>query len=85
MVKHHLLCAPLIQVFEDIDAGKAPPVKPIEINYRENESFFIKPEGDQCQVMFSMNFVDPDDQIYAKVFLQEFEGARRVLKQAHST
>eukprot|EP00033_Pygsuia_biforma_P000512 GCRY01000602.1.p1 GENE.GCRY01000602.1~~GCRY01000602.1.p1 ORF type:complete len:301 (-),score=64.47 GCRY01000602.1:172-1074(-) len=84
MLKHNLICAAFNKVFDDMDSGAAPPLKPITIHYRDNESFYIKPEKDRLCVVFDINFSDPDDIVFAKVFLQEFADARRTVKNAPS-
>jgi hypothetical protein len=68
LLKRHLFAGPFKRVFEAVEAGK--PVNPIHIQYRDEESVFIKPEGDRVIVIFSINFKDSSDTIIAKVFLQ---------------
>ncbi|ANB12533.1 Arc35p [Sugiyamaella lignohabitans] len=47
------------------------------INYRDEESIYIKPSHDRVTVIFSTIFRDETDQVFGKVFLQEFVDARR--------
>ncbi len=68
LLTRHLFAGPFQRVFQSVEAGK--PVQPILIEYRDQESVFIKPEGDRVIVIFSILFKDPDDQVIAKVFLQ---------------
>jgi len=77
LVKRHLLAGPYKRMFEAIEKAETP--NPIYVQYRDNEAFFLKPEGDSCIVIFSVYFKDADDQILAKVFLQEFADAKRTL------
>jgi len=72
LFKRHLLAAPFGKIFQLVEGGKAAPPM-TSIAYRENESIYIKPEGtDRVTVVFQVAFKDPDDAIFAKVFLQEF-------------
>jgi len=64
-------------MFDAIEKGETP--NPTYVQYRDNEAFFLKPEGDRCIVIFSVYFKDADDQILARVFLQEFQDAKRTL------
>jgi len=82
LLKRHALAAPFYKVFADIEAKK--PGALVEIPYRDDEAFYLKPETDRCIVIFSVAFKDPDDVVYAKVFLQEYQDARRTMSNAPS-
>jgi hypothetical protein len=73
-----VVAAPLEAVFD----GKPglPPV--ITINYRTNEAVYLKREGNNVAVIFSINFKDKDDIVIGKVFLQELEAARKTINNA---
>lgn len=45
-------------------------INPIWIQYRTDEGFLVKAEGDRAIVVFEIHFSDPSDQVLAKVFLQ---------------
>jgi len=79
LLKRHILAAPFARVFESV-VNKTASSDIIKIGYRDQEAFYIKPEGDRCMVIFSIAFRDADDQILAKVFLQEFSDARRNMR-----
>lgn len=49
----------------------------LRLDYREEESIFIKPSNDRVTVIFSTVFSDETDKIFSKVFLQEFSDARK--------
>jgi len=83
LLKRHCLSAPFYKVFNDIEAKK-PPGGMIELPYRDDEAFYIKPEVDRCIIIFSIQFRDPDDVVFAKVFLQEYQDARRTMSNAPS-
>jgi len=82
LIKRHALGAPFYKVFNDIEQKK--PGSLIEIRYRDDEAFYIKPESDRAIVIFEMAFRDPDDVVLAKVFLQEYQDARRTMSNAPS-
>jgi len=65
-------------------SNKKKPGSLIEIRYRDDEAFYIKPESDRAIVIFEMAFRDPDDVVLAKVFLQEYQDARRTMSNAPS-
>jgi len=81
LFKRHLVAAPFLYVFEAMDK-KAPLPEIISIPYRDQEGFYIKPEGDRVIVIFNINFKDADDIVFSKVFLQEFADARRTISNA---
>ncbi|GAV53839.1 hypothetical protein ZYGR_0AK03410 [Zygosaccharomyces rouxii] len=47
------------------------------VEYRDEESIFIKPSSDRITVIFETSFQDETDKIFGKVFLQEFVDARK--------
>lgn len=83
LLKRHSFAAPFYKVFADVEAKKGGgPL--IELNYRDDEALYIKPESDRAIVVFSIGFKDPDDIIFAKVFLQEYADARKTMSNAPS-
>lgn len=78
-LKRHLLAAPFKKVFGAI-VNKSAANEIVQIDYRSNESIFIKPEGESATVIFSISFSDDSDAVFAKVFLQEFVDARKNMR-----
>jgi len=78
-LKRHLFAAPFKKVFSSIVAKNAGN-DIIQLDYRSQESIYIKPEADSATVIFSISFLDDADAVFAKVFLQEFVDARRSMK-----
>jgi len=70
--------------FEAVFDGKPglPPV--VALNYRSNEVIYLKREGNNVAVIFSINFKDKDDIVIGKVFLQELEAARKTISNSPS-
>jgi len=82
LLKRHALAAPFYKVFSDIEQKKGGGLA--EIRYRDEEAIFLKPESDRCIVIFDICFKDKDDVVFAKVFLQEYQDARKTISNAPS-
>jgi len=78
-LKRHVFAAPFKNVFGQI-VNKSAGSDIVAIDYRANESIYIKPEGDSCTVIFSISFAEDADAVFAKVFLQEFADARKSMR-----
>ena len=52
------------------------------INYRPDETLFVRALDDRVTVIFSTTFKGEDDIIFGKVFMQEFSETRRKFQQA---
>jgi len=81
LFKRHLFAAPFKRVFQSVVKGGGGN-QIVQLNFHDDEMIWIKPEGDRVIVIFSVSFKDPDDQVFAKVFLQEFADARRNMSNA---
>lgn len=87
LLKRNVLAAPFEKAFDEYEELNAKfqetNIEPdntssiIEINYRDEESIYIKPSFDRVTVIFSTIFKDETDKIFGKVFLQEFVDARK--------
>merc|ERR1719378_709449 len=55
LLKRHLLAGPFLAHFQAVAAGKPAP-KPMYIQYRDDEGFFIKPGAEEVTVIFSIRF-----------------------------
>lgn len=87
LLKRNALAAPFEKAFDEYEelnlkyqeTGIEPDSTSsiIEINYRDEESIYIKPSFDRVTVIFSTIFKDETDKIFGKVFLQEFVDARK--------
>lgn len=83
LLKRHVLSAPFRKAFEAIDARDANAGM-LEVQYRDDEAFYLKPAGDRLTCIFSISFRDADDVTFSRVFLQEFVDARRTIRSAPS-
>jgi actin related protein 2/3 complex subunit 2 len=84
LLKRNALAAPFYKVFADVEAKKPAATQLIELAYRDGEAFYLKQETDRVIVIFSIQFKDADDVVFAKVFLQEYQDARRTMSNAPS-
>jgi hypothetical protein len=83
MLKRNIFAAPFADFFDACQAKKDLPT--LEVKYRAGgESVFLKTEQDRCIVIFNVRFVDKDDQLLGKVFIEEFVHARKALAAAPS-
>jgi actin related protein 2/3 complex subunit 2 len=81
LLKRHCLAAPFYKCFNDIEAKKSGgPL--IEVPYRDDEAFYLKTDPDRVTVIFAISFKDQDDVVFAKVFMQEYQDARRTMSNA---
>jgi len=80
LVKRHLIAAPFKRAFAAAEKNQSSPM--LTIAYREDEAIYIKAEPERVTVIFSIMFKDADDQVFAKIFLQEFADARRTISNA---
>jgi len=83
LLKTQAFSGPFEKTFAAVNSGGSAPPMTI-INHRVGEAIYLKPEGDRVIVIFSIGFKDSDDQVLAKVFLQEFADARRKMNNAPS-
>ncbi|EFA77374.1 actin related protein 2/3 complex [Heterostelium album PN500] len=82
-LKRNLMAAPFLMVFDAIESKKATP-EIISIDYRSDESFYIKTQGDNVTVIFDIIFKDSDDIVLSKIFLQAFVDVRKTLNNVPS-
>ena len=71
-LQRNMLIAPGIKLIDEIKSGKAED-KLIQIDYRPGESMWYKTNGDRLTVIFSVHFDDPDDDVFGRVFIGEFQ------------
>lgn len=80
LLKRHCFAAPFEKAFGS--QAKGGDTSTTVIDYRDEESMYIRAASDRVTVTFSVLFKDADDVIIGKVFLQEFVEARRKQQQA---
>lgn len=91
LLKRNALAAPFEEAFARYDVlaqesitkqtdlyAPETSTEPVTVlHYREEEQLFIRPLFDRVTVYFSIIFKDETDKVYGRVFLQEFEDARK--------
>lgn len=73
MLKTWLCSAPLLKVMESAESGgNLPGIVDVPLKDSE-ERMWVKQDGrDRITAIFSVNFVDDDDAVFARVFFNEF-------------
>ncbi|KAJ3083820.1 hypothetical protein HK102_000901 [Quaeritorhiza haematococci] len=74
-LKRNALAAPFERAFQAQMDGKETEM--MTVHYREQEAIYVRAQFDRVTVIFSTIFKEETDQIFGKVFLQEFVDARR--------
>jgi len=82
MLKRNIFAAPFADYFDA--CAKKQELGTLEVKYRSDEAVYLKTEQDRCIVIFNVHFVDKDDQLLGKVFIEEFVHARKGLPAAPS-
>jgi len=80
-LKRNIVACPYYKVFADIEAKKGGG-QLIALNYRDDEAVYIKPESDRVLVIFNVAFKDASDVVLSKMFLQEYQDAKRTMNNA---
>lgn len=80
--RKNIMGGPLDKAFNALLSHTSDKLPLIAIEYRKGEPMFICPSASKVVVIFAVNFADDTDKAVAKVFLQEFEEAQRVIRNA---
>lgn len=75
LLKRHTLAAPFVKAFDAQEKGQTTDLMPVR--YRDQEAIFIQAQKDRVTVIFSTSFKEETDNVFGKVFLQEFVDARK--------
>lgn len=82
LLRRNLMAAPFERAFTEQaaleaagDPSRAGALLPL--HYRDEEAIYILPAHDRVTVVFSTRFSEETDQVFGRVFLQEFVDARR--------
>lgn len=75
LLKRNVFAAPFHKAIDAQAKGSTTDL--MTIQYRQEETIYVKAEKDRVTTIFSTTFKDDNDVIYGKVFLQEFVDARR--------
>lgn len=81
-IKRHLLGGPMDRAFTALAEKRSEGLPVMKFDYRPAESMFVCPSVSKVVVIFLVDFVDTTDKAVARVFLQEFVEAQRVVRTA---
>jgi actin related protein 2/3 complex subunit 2 len=81
LIKRNCFASVFEKYFEFQEKGETGQ-KTAVINYRSDETMFVRALEDRVTVIFSTTFKGEDDIILGKVFMQEFSETRRKFQQA---
>ncbi len=73
---------PLDRAFNALQAKSSDNLPVAVVEYRKFEPFFIIPSESKIIVIFAVDFADETDKALARVFMQEFVEAQRVVRNA---
>ena len=82
MLKRNVFAAPFAEYFDA--CAKKQDLGTLALQYRADEAIYLKTEQERCIVIFRVHFVDKDDQLLGKVFIEEFVHARKGVAGAPS-
>lgn len=82
LLKRNCFASVFEKYFECLERGEGQAYKTAVINYRPDETLFVRALDDRVTVIFSTTFKGEDDVILGKVFMQEFSETRRKFQQA---
>ena len=81
LIKRNCFASVFEKYFEFQEKGETGQQTAV-INYRSDESMFVKASSDRVTVIFSTTFSGDDDVILGKVFMQAFVESRRKYQEA---
>jgi actin related protein 2/3 complex subunit 2 len=70
LLARNVMAGPFLYMFDQA-TKRAGQGEQLQVDYRSNESLWLKNEGDRIICIFSIYFDDPDDIVIGRVFLQE--------------
>lgn len=82
LLKRNCFASVFEKYFECLERGEGANYKTAVINYRPDETLFVRALDDRVTVIFSTTFKGEDDVVLGKVFMQEFSETRRKFQQA---
>jgi len=73
LLKTTLYGAPIVLACQKLEAGSGGPMIDIPLRDQTERMWIKQDQKDRVTVIFSIGFVDADDVVFGKVFLQEFK------------
>lgn len=81
-VKKNIVGGPLDNAFSSLMSKRSESLPVMVVEHHKNESMFMFPCDSKIIVIFNIDFADVTDKAIAKVFLQEFVEAQRIVRNA---
>jgi len=81
-LKRNILSGPLFSAFTALKNKESEALPAVKIHYRKTDIMFVCPSASKVTVIFLVDFVDTTDKALAKIFLQEFVEAQRLVRTA---
>lgn len=81
-MRSNIFGGPMEKAFKALVNKSSSGMKPMTVEYRKTESVFICPADDKITIVFLVDFPDVTDKAIAKVFMQEFVEAQRIVRNA---
>ncbi len=81
-VKKNIVGGPLDNAFSSLLSKRSESLPVMVVEHHKNEAMFMFPCDSKIIVIFNVDFADVTDKAIAKVFLQEFVEAQRIVRNA---
>jgi actin related protein 2/3 complex, subunit 2 len=81
-LRRNVMAGPLERAFNALQAKTSNNLATMTVEYRPSEPMFICPTEGKIIVTFAIDFADVTDKALARVFLQEFVEAQRLVRNA---
>jgi len=85
MLKRHVIGGPIRKALSALMNNKAESLQPCKVSFRKGEVMYVTQSDQKIFVTFLVDFGDNTDKAMARVFLQEFVEAQRVVRSAPVT
>jgi hypothetical protein len=80
-IKKLIFGGPMDAAFTALQNNFSTKQPVLAIEYRNNENLFLCPTDSKVVVIFQVDFVETTDKEIAKIFLQEFVEAQRLMRR----
>jgi actin related protein 2/3 complex subunit 2 len=81
-LKRHMMGGPIDVAFTKFLKKENTNTDVVMVEYRPNEPMFVCPSNEKVVIIFMVDFLDTTDKAMAKIFLQEFVEAQRMIRTA---
>jgi len=82
MMKSNVIGGVFKHFYKLLQEGKSADAQPFKFDIRSDTTIYFVPSKDRVTTIFSIDFKDKVDTVLAKVFMNEFKDARKIIKFA---